>query len=235
MFESRHRTKDGRVFPVEINANYFEYNGRGYNLALARDISERNKAEEALRQSEGKYRTLFEESFDGLFITSPAGKILDMNKKGAMMFGYDTKEEMLSLDLERDVYASPLDRGRILSMVNETGSAEYEVAVKKKNGEQMITFCSLTAVRDGTGVITSYRGIIRDITERKKAEEALRESEAFVRKILETVDEGFIVIDRDYRILSANKAFCGSAKLSEGQVLGKYCYEVSHHIRQAVL
>ncbi len=71
-----------------------------------------------------------------------------MNKKGVAMFGYDTKEEILSLDLERDVYAHPPDRKRILAMVNAQGSAEYEVVVKKKSGEEMITYCALTAVRD---------------------------------------------------------------------------------------
>jgi PAS domain S-box-containing protein/putative nucleotidyltransferase with HDIG domain len=128
------------------------------------------RAEEALRQSEEKYRTIFEESFDGLFITSPEGKILDINRKGVMMFGYDTKEEMLLLDLAKDVYADPTVRQRILAMVNAQGSAEYEIEVKKKNGERMITYCSLTAVKDEKGVITSYRGIIRDVTERKQAE-----------------------------------------------------------------
>ena len=136
---------------------------------LDQDITERKLAEELLRKSEEKYRTLFEESFDGLFITSPGGKILDMNKKGVMMFGYDTKEEILSLDLEKDVYADPLDRKRILSMVNAQGTAEYEVVVKKKSGEKMMTHCSLTAVKDEKGMITTYRGIIRDITERKRA------------------------------------------------------------------
>ena len=156
---------------------------------LSWDITDRKRAEEALRESEEKYRTLFEESFDGLFITSPRGKILDMNKKGIMMFGYDRKDEILSLDLERDVYAYPPDRKRILAMVNAQGTAEYEVVVKKKNGEEMLTYCSLTAVKDEQGAITTYRSIIRDITERKKAEEALRESEEKYRDLVENIND----------------------------------------------
>ncbi|MEW6587315.1 MAG: MEDS domain-containing protein, partial [Nitrospirota bacterium] len=136
---------------------------------LLRNIIERTSAEEALRESEEKYRTIFEESFDGLFITSRDGKILDINRKGVKMFGYDTKEEMQRLDLARDVYDDPLDRKRVLEMVNAQRSTEYEVVVKKKNGEKMTTYCALTAARDENGVITSYRGIIRDITEHKRA------------------------------------------------------------------
>jgi len=135
-----------------------------------KDISDLKRLEELLKISEEKYRVRFEESFDGLFITSPEGKILDMNKKGIELFGYDTKEEVLELDLERDVYYYPEDRKRILAMINEQGTAEYEVAVKKKNGEKIITYCSLSVVTDETGKKTSYRGIIRDITKRKMRE-----------------------------------------------------------------
>lgn len=63
---------------------------------------------------------------------------------------------------------------------------------------------------------------------RRQAEESLRANEAFIRKILETVDEGFVVVDRDYRILSANRAFCVSAGRSEAEVLGRFCHEISH-------
>lgn len=160
--------RDGSTVPVEINASMLS---DGRLLGFVRDVTERRRAEEALIKSEEKYRTLFEESFDGLFITSPGGRILDMNKKGVSMFGYDSKEEVLSLDLAKDVYANQPDRQRILAMVNERGTAEYEIEVKKKSGERMTAYCALTAVREGDGAITSYRGIIHDITERKQAEQ----------------------------------------------------------------
>jgi two-component system, cell cycle sensor histidine kinase and response regulator CckA len=73
----------------------------------------------------------------------------------------------------------------------------------------------------------------RDRRERKRAEEALAQSEAKMRSILNSVDEGFIVIDRDYRILSANKAFCEFANMREDQVIGRQCHEIAHQRRQA--
>lgn len=133
-------------------------------------ISQQRHAEELIKKIEENCRARFEESFDGLFVTSPAGKILDINKKGIEMFGYDLKDEMLKLDLEKDVYMYPQERKRILSVINSTGTAEYEVVVKKKNGEKMITHCSMTVIKDSQGNITSYRGIIRDITVNKKIE-----------------------------------------------------------------
>ena len=164
------------------------------------------RAEEAEPEDEKKYRMFFEESFDGLFFTSPEGKILDMNRKGISMFGYDTKEEILRLDLERDIYAYPNDRRWVLSTVNTHGSAEYEMIVRKKNGEKMHTYCYLTAVRDEKGVITSYRGIIRDITERKKADKALQESEKMYRSVVNAMAEGFSLVDASGKIIAVNSA-----------------------------
>ena len=202
------RHTSGAITEVLYNASVYQ-NEQGEVIgvfAAARDITERKRAEEALRASEEKYRTLFEESFDGLFITSPDGKILDMNKKGILMFGYETKEEILSLDLERDVYAYPPDRMWILAMVNAQGTAEYEVIVKKKSGEQMMTHCSLTAVRDEQGVITAYRGIIRDITERKKAEEALRAASLYMRSLIEASLDPLVTISSEGKITDVNRA-----------------------------
>ncbi len=183
--EYRLLTRDGVVRWIDDRTT-IERDAQGQVLhyqGVLTDITERKRAEEALRASEEKYRTLFEESFDGLFITSVEGKILDMNKKGVAMFGYDTKEEVQRLDLERDVYAHPLDRQRILAMVNARGSAEYEVVVKKKSGEQMTTYCALTAVRDQSGTISTFRGIIRDIAERKRGELALARADRALRTL----------------------------------------------------
>ncbi len=133
--------------------------------------------------SEEKYHNIFEESLDGLYITSPEGKILDINNRALMIFGYDTKEEMYKLDLAADVYANPADRQRILSMVNSQGSAEYEVEYKKKNGEIRNMYCSLAAVKDRSGKIVSYRGIIRDISGQKQSEKEMLQLNRKLRAI----------------------------------------------------
>jgi PAS domain S-box-containing protein len=213
----------------------------------------------SLRAREMKYRTLFEESFDGLFITSPGGKILDMNRKGIEMFGYNTIDEILSLDLEKDVYAHAPDRKRILKMVNELGSAEYEITVKKKSGELMDTLCSLTAEKDETGKTLSYRGIIRDITARRQREKELdiyrerleelvrertlqlEQSENLYRSLFTTMTEGFalheIILDEqgmpvDYRFIDANQAFEHLTGLSRERIIGRTIKEILPDIEQ---
>ena len=133
-----------------------------------------NRDKELLKESEERYHLLFETSLDGAFITSPEGKILDINKAGINLFGYSTKEEMLKLDLATDVYVDPGDRKQILSKIHEQGSHKYEVKVKKKDGTVILTQCLNTAVRNDAGEILCYQGVIRDITGIRQTEEELQ-------------------------------------------------------------
>jgi PAS domain S-box-containing protein len=153
------------------------------NLLEKANLEFINSKTEEILQSEEKYHNIFNESLDGLFITSPEGKILDINKRCLMIFGYDNKEEIDNIDLAIDVYAHPVDRQRILSMVNSQGSAEYEAEYKKKNGEIIITHNSLVAVKDSSGEISSYRGIVRDISRQKNSEKALQQLNRELRAI----------------------------------------------------
>jgi len=84
-------------------------------------------------------------------------------------------------------------------------------------------------IRDEKGHVTHLIQILRDVTEMHQTKEALIKSEEFIKKILDTVDEGFIVIDPEYRIVSANKAYCEQVKCTANNIVGEHCYDVSHH------
>jgi PAS domain S-box-containing protein len=226
--------KEGFITPVLYNASVYKDESCEIIgvFAAARDITEYKKAEDALRESEKKYRDIFEESFDGLFITSPEGKILDMNKRGIEMFGYNTKEEILSLNLVEDVYADPNDRKKILKIVNEQESSEYEVVVKKKNGDKMITRCSLSAVKD-KGVITDYRGIIRDITESKEAENDIIHAKEEWENTFNAVPDLIAILDTNFRVVRANKAMANRLNVTPEETIGLTCYEVVHGLNSA--
>ncbi|MBI5231416.1 MAG: GAF domain-containing protein [Coriobacteriales bacterium] len=139
---------------------------------LAWEIADRKLAEDALKSSERKFRELFEESFDGLFVTTPEGHIAEFNKKVMDILGYDTADEVRALDLARDVYARSSDRAKVIAAVEETGTAEYDIDVKRKDGSVITAHCSLTAVRGADGRVTQCRGIMRDVTERRQADAA---------------------------------------------------------------
>lgn len=98
----------------------------------------------------------------------------------------------------------------------------------KKSGELLDVLLSANGERDAEGKVVRSRAVIMDITERKRAEETLRQRDQLIRSILDNVDEGFAVLDRDFRIMTANKGYCQQAALDENQLIGRYCYEVTH-------
>lgn len=143
---------------------------------MAHDIRERTEAqrhaEEAVRKSEEKYRTLFEESKDGVFMSSPQGEIIDINPALVNLLGYASKEEMLRLNLGKDIYYDGRERERFKQEMEKHGFVkDFAVALKRKDGEMIHVTLSATIVHDSAGNITSYRGIIHDMTEYKRLEE----------------------------------------------------------------
>ena len=108
----------------------------------------------------------------------------------------------------------------------ESGTLLFEMVGVK--GRHLWLETHAVPLRNERNEIVALLGVTRDVTERKKAEETIRQSEAFIRSILDTVDEGFIVVDREYRILTANKAYCGQASRAIDDIVGHRCFEISH-------
>lgn len=148
------------------------------NEALRAEILERNRAEAALRQSEEKYRTLFEGSKDVIFISTPEGRFLDINPAGVELFGYSSKEEMMKSDIAKDLFLRPDDREKYQKALMDQGYVkDFELSLRRKDGEQLAVIESTNVVRDETGRVVAYRGIIRDVTEQKRLEEQLIQSQ----------------------------------------------------------
>jgi len=180
-------------FPEEVKLLEELAGDLAFGIVVMKAREQGKRSEEALRASELKYHSLWEESMDGLFITSPGGKITDINRKGVELFGYASKEELYALDLATDIYAHDSDRRKIVDMVAREGHGEYDVAVKRKNGEVLLTHCSMTAVYDNSGTPICYRGSIRDVTELHRAHQALAESEACFRVMSEEAVVGVAI------------------------------------------
>jgi PAS domain S-box-containing protein len=143
-----------------------------------RDITKRRRAEDLLKFSEEKYRTLFEESQDGIFLSTPDGKLVDVNPAGVEMLGYSSKEELLKVDIAKDLYFNPDDREEYKRNLMRQGYViDFEFTIKRKDGSKRIVLESASSVRDNVGNIVAYRGFVRDITERKKLEDQFRQSQ----------------------------------------------------------
>jgi PAS domain S-box-containing protein len=146
---------------------------------LRNEIAERKRVETELRSSEEKFRTLFEESKDVVFMSSPEGKFLDINRAGVELYAYGSKEELLTIDVTTDLYVNPEDRKQFQAELARKGYVkDFEMMLKRKDGQTLVVLESAVAVRDEHGKAVAYQGITHDITEQKKAVEALREAHA---------------------------------------------------------
>jgi len=177
------RRKDGTVFDCQRRnvVQRDEYGNIRAFQGVMRDVTEMRNAERALRKSEEEYRSLFEQSRDAIYLSTREGRFIDVNQSMLDLFGY-TREELLETDA-RDIYVEPADRDRFQQEIEQKGSVlDYEVRFRKKDATPMDCLLTATVRRAGDGSILGYQGIIRDISERKRAEE---EREALVKDLEE--------------------------------------------------
>ncbi|HEY3476699.1 MAG TPA: PAS domain S-box protein [Anaerolineales bacterium] len=202
VFESLHRRKDGSTFPVEVNLNHIRLD-RDYNLAVVRDITERKRAEQALRESEEQYRAIFEGVQDAIFVQSLDGKILMVNERACEMFGYSQAEFLTK------TVADLVPPGHNIMWANGTEaslSAEPRETVNQRaNGEIFpIEISGRVQVINGEQVLLV---VVRDIAERKQAEQELKRSHSLLHATLESTADGILVVEADGRISNFNQKF----------------------------
>jgi len=187
------------------------------SFAVFTDVSSRKQAEQELRESEEKFRNLFNNVEVGMFRTRLDGsEILDMNEKFLNIFGR-TREEMQGLPSVIH-WADPSEREEMLRMLEIEGRVlNVECKMLNKQGEVRTCLASSRLYRD-QGFM---EGSIVDITARIQAEEALRESEEKYRTLLETTSEGCWLLNREVKTIEVNAALCKMLGYSQDEMLGK--------------
>ena len=203
-----HRKKDGTVFPLEIVGGFYSLGGRGVMISMAKDISGRVEIEEALRRSEEKYRHIIEYSTEGIFQTTPDGRLVSANPALAGMFGFESPRQMMEEvhDVGEQLYACPRDRLKILEQMN-SGERVFglETTMRRRNGDTFRMSMNISSIRDGEGNLLHYNGFATDITDRKRAEEALIQAERKYRRLFAVESDALFLVEVDtMNILDVN-------------------------------
>ena len=194
------KRKDGTKIDVSLNASSVrdEEGNVLYGRSVWRNITRHKRAVKALRRSETRYRTLFGESRDAVYMNTREGKILDINQAGVDLLGYP-RDELIGMNVRR-LYVHPEERSVFQREIERQGSVrDYELKFRRKDGMLIDCLVTSTVRRAADGTVLGYQGIIRDITEQMKAEKALYESEQRFRQLAENLREVFWLSSLDSR------------------------------------
>ncbi|MDA8091048.1 MAG: PAS domain-containing protein [Nitrospiraceae bacterium] len=229
-FEAAQSLEDGsKVTWSAVLSPIFDKTGKvGRFTGIFTDISERKSVEGALREEKVFTESALNSIQDIFFVFDLEGRFLRWNRTLNLVSAYSDVE--IAAMKPADFFPEE-QRCRITDAVRKVihgGSARVEAMLMIRDGKKIPYEFTVSLLKDNKGKIIGISGTGRDITERRHAEEALQKSEAFIKNILENVDEGFIVVDKEYRILSANKAFCSAVNMNQEQARGMTCYKISH-------
>jgi PAS domain S-box-containing protein len=147
------------------------------SVTFAMEARERQRAEEALRQAEEKYRSIFENAIVGIFQTTPDGQYLSANPALLRIYGYSSREELVGTltDISQQLYVDPDRRAEVVRLIEEQGKvSDFESQIYRRDGSIIWISENTYTVRDSYGNLLYYEGTVQDITTRKQAEAALR-------------------------------------------------------------
>jgi PAS domain S-box-containing protein len=215
----------GEEFSMEISLSSGRSDDRNFLVAVARDISDKKQALAALSASEEKYRTLQENLPLGIYRSTPLGKILAVNQAFVNLLGYHSRFEVLSLS-SFDFYLEQKYRKELMARLEKEGAiTNFEAQLLRNDSTTLWASISVKAVKDEDGSILHLDGIVEDISERKKVEQALIASEAKYRILAETAQDIILMHDLEGKLIYTNQAGLNCLKYKRDQVEGKNVIE----------
>ncbi len=176
------------------------------------------------RLAEESYRKLFEGSVDGIYVTTPAGALLNANPALARMMGYDTPEDLIRNigDITQSIYVHPAARAEYQFLMQRDGVVhEFEYQVRQRGGEVLWISDSATVVRDETGKIIRYEGTVRNITDQRRAEDAIAEGRRMLQQVIDTVPAVINVKDKELRYILMNRYMAGIFGIEPADAIGR--------------
>jgi PAS domain S-box-containing protein len=213
-------TLTGIVKWVEINAVLIEWQGKPATLNFLSDISERKRAEEILRESEEKYRRIFENVQDIYYETSIEGIILEVSPSVELISKGQYKRDEVTGKSMNDFINDPKQGDVLMNVLQEHGFvSDLEIILKNRDGSLIPCSISSKILLDAQGHPEKIIGSMRDITDRKRADEALIESETKYRQLVTQSPDGIFIVDLSGKFLAVNTAICESLKYTGEELL----------------
>jgi len=223
------KTKDGGKIPVEFVSNTYKAGGKKIVQCNIREISERKKAKEALKESKEKFKKLFDASPDLTYFLDKNGIIQEVNQAGMDLLGYE-REELIGKHFSELPFLPPETKEKIAEKVKKRLRGEeispYLIEAKTKNGKQLFAEVNSALIKEDGEPVGSI-GIIRDTTERKKAKEKLEKSEERYRRLFESAKNGILILDGETgKIENANSYLEDFLGYSKEELVGKEIWKI---------
>ncbi len=188
---------------------------------LARDVTQQ-------RESEQRFKELFETLQEGVYFTTPEGKILDANPTLVRMLGYDSKEELLEKNAN-EFYVDAGTRPAMLKELEQQGTVRNrEIVLRRKDGETIVCQDNSSAIRDSSGKVVRYQGALVDITERRKMEQKLHAEQEFARRLMDSFPDLIVVLDTQFRYSFVSPNISALLGFTPEELIGSTVGERSH-------
>jgi sigma-B regulation protein RsbU (phosphoserine phosphatase) len=190
---------------------------------------ERQLADAALLEAEEKYRGIYEHIVEGIFQTTPDGHYLSANTALARIYGYDSPDELMNAvqDIGRKLYVDPGRRAEFIKIMQEHDTVtDFESQIYRKDGSVIWIAENVRAIRDSKGRLLHYEGTVEDITQRRRAEVKLRDSEALYHSLVENLPQNIYRKDLQGRFTFVNQHFCQLISRNAAEILGKTDFDL---------
>ncbi|NQT95773.1 MAG: PAS domain S-box protein, partial [Candidatus Omnitrophica bacterium] len=202
--------------------------------SLNQEIEAHKKAEKALQESQIRYKTIYNASKDAIMVLIPGGRFASGNQATIDMFGCKNEAEFiiktpaeLSPEYQPDGKPSSVKAKEMMNIAVKKGAHSFEWTHKRLNGEEFFAMVLLTSMNlEGEEFL---QATVRDITKRKKAEDAIRQSAAEWQRTFDSITDMVFIQNTDFTIVRANKAFADAIGKKPAEIIGKKCYEILHH------
>jgi len=217
----RHRKKDGTIIDVDVTTYKIVFNGRPARIVLANDVTEKLKAEKALRLSEEKYRRIVENANEGILLMGTDARITFVNPKLAEMIGYG-EEEVENLSILNFVYDDDKDKAVNYITKNKEGIGEsFEFRMKHKDGAERWVSINAVPVFDENNNYDGGLAFVTDITHQRETEEGLQRTNEMLRALINYSPLGIIILDKDGKTELWNPASAKMFGWSSEEVIGR--------------